>query len=253
MDLEQDSPETVEDEPAAPNEGGDGGEAAVEDRAPASERVSDPRAREDSTFAQRHVDAGREAEARYWREEAERNRRELEQLRAAQRPDPREEQARLEAMDPEQRITYIFEKQQRDSQNQVAGLELRTSAQIDRLKFDAELSRTAAELGWSSAKRAKLDAEVEQWYNSIANQAFQNGQPLLVSRVDLLDKKLGQEMRTNGAKAVKSAAATGKANTARQATKMTPASSNVTGKSSGMTKAQESIKLMVEAGVLDMS
>jgi hypothetical protein len=247
MDLDQDPPEPVDNEPSAPQEGGDGGEAAV-DTAPASEPLS----REDPTFTQEHVNAGREVEARYWREEAERNRRELEALRAAQRPDPREEQARLEAMDPEQRITYIFEKQQRESHNQVAGLELRTTAQIDRLKFEGELARTAAELGWSSARRAKFDSEVEQWYNSIAQQAFQNGQPLLVTRVDLLDKKLGFEMRTNGAKAVKAATAAGKANTARQSAKMTPASSNVTGKSTGMTKAQEAIKLMTEAGVLEM-
>jgi hypothetical protein len=242
MDLEQDPPEPVENEPVSPQEGGDGGETVVEDTSPASEPVSGRQTRDDA----------RESEARYWREEADRNRRELEQLRAAQRQDPREEQARIEAMDPEQRVLYFVEKGNRENQSLVSQIEHRTASQIDQLKFDAELDKAQRELGWTSAKRAQYSSEVEQFYSQLANQAIQSGTRLSVSRLDLLDHKIGREMRTNGARAVKTAAATGKANTARQATRMTPASSNVTGKSTGMTKAQESMKRMVEAGVLEM-
>lgn len=193
-----------------------------------------------------------EAQARFFQEEYEKTRRETDALRAAQRPDPREEQARLEAMDPEQRITYIFEKSQADSKNQIAMVEARSTSQFDRLQFNAELSKVASDFGWSSAKRTQMDQEVEQWYNAIARDALRNGQPMLVTRVDLLDKKMGQEMRTSGAKALRGASDKGKANIAKQSAKMTPASSNVTGKSTGKTKAQESIERMLAAGVLEM-
>lgn len=242
MELEQDPPEPVENEPSSTQQGSDGGEAVVEDTEPASEPVSGRQTRDDA----------REAEARYWREEADRNRRELEQLRTAHRQDPREEQARIDAMDPEQRVLYFVEKGNRENQSLVANIEQRTSSQIDQIKFDTELDKAQRELGWSSAKRAQYSSEVEQFYNQLATQAIQAGTRLTVSRIDLLDHKIGREMRTNGAKAVKTAAAVGKANTAKQAAKMTPASSNVSGKSTGMTKAQESMKRMLEAGVLEM-
>ena len=244
MDLEQDPPEPVDDAPIAPQDGGDGGEATIGDSAPASEPRSDfsseaSRARDDAREA-------REAEARYWREEAERNRRELDQLRAAQRPDPREEQARIDAMDPEQRVLYYVDKGQREAQNQVAQVEARTTAQIDQLKFESELATTAANLGWSSAQKARYAAEVEAQYNSYLQRN------LTIPRGALLRHRLGDELMAHGVKAVKSATAAGKTNIARQSAKMTPASSNVTGKSTGMTKAQESMKRMLDAGVLEM-
>jgi hypothetical protein len=237
MDLEQDPPETVEDEPAAPQEGSDGGEASVEDTAPASEPSSARSGRDDAIAAQ----------ARFYQEQAEQYRREVEHLRAAQRQDPREEQARIDAMDPEQRVLYVVEKGQRESQNQVAAIQAQTTAQIDQLKFEQELSGAAANLGWSSAQRSRYSAEVESQYNIYAQRG------LTIPRAALLRHKLGDELMTQGVKAVKSATSAGKANIARQSARMTPASSNVTGKSSGMTKAQESMKRMIEAGVLEMN
>jgi hypothetical protein len=237
MDLDQDPPEPVDSEPAAPLEGGDGGEASVEDNAPASEPSSARSGRDDAIASQ----------ARFYQEQAEQYRREVEQLRAAQRPDPREEQARIDAMDPEQRVLYFVEKGQRESQSQVAQIQAQTTAQIDQLKFDAQLNQTAQNLGWSNAQRARYAAEIEQMYNSLVQRN------MTIPRGDLLRHKLGDELMTQGVKAVKSATSAGKANIAKQSARMTPASSNVTGKSSGMTKAQESMKRMVEAGVLEMN
>lgn len=239
MDLEQDPPENIEDEP----ESHQGGEAPSDDPAPSSE----PRSRQDEGAIDRHSrEDGIASQARFYQEQAEQYRREVEQLRAAQRPDPREEQARIDAMDPEQRVLYFVEKGQRESQNQVAQIEARTSAQIDQLKFESELATAAANLGWSSAQRAKYAADVESQYSTYAQRN------MTIPRAALLRHKLGDELMTQGVKAVKSATSAGKANIARQSAKMTPASSNVTGKSTGTTKAQESMKKMLEAGVLEM-
>lgn len=237
MDLEQDTPETVENEPAAPQEGSDGA-ASTDDTSPSSEPVSQDRHGRDDAVA---------AQARFYQEQLEVTRRELEHLRAAQRPDPREEQARIDAMDPEQRVLYYVDKGQRESQSQVAAVQAHTTALIDQLKFDAQLSQTAQSLGWSSAQRAKYAAEIEQMYNSLVSRN------MTIPRGDLLRHRLGDELMSSGAKAVKGASDKGKANIAKQSSKMTPASSNVTGKSTGMSKAQESMKRMIEAGVLDMS
>lgn len=237
MDLEQDAPEPVDNEPAPIQEDGGGAPAATEDHAPASEPVSQDRHGRDEGMA---------AQARFYQEQLENTRRELEQLRSMQRPDPREEQARIDAMDPEQRVLYYVDKGQRESQSQVAAIQASTTAQIDQLKFEAELSTTATNLGWSSAQRARYAAEVEAQYNVYAQRG------LTIPRSALLRHRLGDEMMTSGVKAVKAATSAGKSNIGKQNAKMTPAASNVTGKSAGMTKAQESMKRMIEAGVLEM-
>jgi hypothetical protein len=237
MELEQDTPEPV-DEQVSPLEGEDRSEAVADDAAP-----SDPAPRDDGRAARDDAIA---SQARFYQEELERTRRELEAIRASQRPDPREEQARLEAMDPEQRITYIFEKGQRDNQNQVARIEAAMAAQVDQLKFESQLSQTAANLGWSSATKAKYSAEIEAMYNSLVQRN------LTIPRSDLLKHKLGDELMTSGAKAIKGASDKGKANIGAQRTKMTPASSNVTGKSTGKTKVEESRERLLQAGVLEM-
>lgn len=244
MDLEQDLPPDLADDetPVQTGEADDGATDAPEPQEPAGR--SEGRSRHDDGMVERLRSV--EAQARVYQEESERNRRELETLRAAQRVDPREEQARLEAMDPEQRITYIFEKQQRDSQSQVAQIEQRTNAQIDQLKFDAQLDKTASSLGWSTSQRAKYADEIERMYTGLAQRN------MTIPRGDLLKHKLGDELMTSGAKAIKGAGDKGKANIARQAARMTPAASNVTGKSAGKTKAQESMDRMLQAGVLEI-
>lgn len=245
MDLEQDPHDIhLEDISDPPNDGSGGGESSTDDSAPSSE----PRSRQDEgpIFDRHSRDDGIASQARFYQEQAEQYRREVEQLRAAQRPDPREEQARVDAMDPEQRVLYFVEKGQRESQAQVAQIQQQTTAQIDQLKFDAQLNQTASNLGWSSAQRAKYAADIEQMYGSLSQRN------MTIPRGDLLRHKLGDELMTQGVKAVKAATSAGKANIARQSAKMTPAASNVTGKSTGMTKAQESMKRMLEAGVLEM-
>ena len=236
MDLEQEPPETVETEPATPE--------VADEPDIADSPSSEPRSRQDDVLTERLRSV--EAQARVYQEEAERNRRELEAMRQAQRVDPREEQARIDAMDPEQRVLYLYDKGTRQTEAQIANIESRTTAQIDQLKFDAQLDKTSANLGWSSAQKARYAAEVEAQYN----YWLQRG--TMVPRSDLLKHKLGDELMTTGAKAIKGATDKGKANIAKQSSKMTPASSNVTGKSTGKSKAQEAMERMLQAGVLEM-
>jgi hypothetical protein len=240
MELDQNNPEAIEDEPIIPGgEQGDGGDSSIADT-PSDEPVS----RHDDGAAERLRSV--EAQARYFQEEAERHRRELEAIRASHRPDPREEQARLEAMDPEQRISYLFERRARESDERVAAVTASTTAQIDQLKFDSELNHTASQLGWSNAQKAKYASEIEAQYNNYARQN------MTIPRGALLRHKLGDEMINSGAKAIKGAADKGRANIARQTSRMTPASSNTTGKPTGKTKAQESMERLLQAGVLEM-
>lgn len=249
MDLDQDPPESLETEPQAAPEA-DAGEI-VEDSGREPEPPSRSAPREDSGRYER--EAAREAEARYWREEAERNRRELDNLQAAYRSQPQENDDQLrERLGPEGYILAQFDRQTNAFRaSQYAG-EIRTAAQIDQLKFENELDGVQRNLGWSADKKAKISAEIENWYGNIARNAMQSGQPLMISRIDLLDKINGREMRTNGARAVKAASDKGRQNISRQSARMTNASSNMTGRSAGKSKAEESLQRMIEAGVVEM-
>src|SRR4030088_2116039 len=108
MNLEKEATDSREEqeldaEPDTPQEDAGGEDASRQSDAP-SEPDTGRGSRREEELAERLRSV--EAQARFYQEENERTRRDLETSRSAQRPDPREEQARIEAMDPEQRVLY---------------------------------------------------------------------------------------------------------------------------------------------------
>lgn len=241
MELENELPQDAEIEKQSPAETVQESEQeATQDQAPASESPTS------STRDTRETDRLRavETQARIYQEELDRTRRELDALRSSQREDPRAEQARLEAMDPEQRILYHFDKARQEDQARLVATQAQTVAQIDRMKFEASVAQNPA---WK-----KFDAEIEQMYNRIAGQAISAGQPVMITRNDLLKHRLGEEVMNSLGKTTAAAAARGKTNIQRQNSPMIRASSNATGAATAKSAAEASRERMLKAGVLEM-
>ena len=160
-------------------------------------------------------------DAREAKEEAERTRRELDELRrqqAERRENPAEEQARLAAMDPEERLNYRIEKLQSANTQAYRNLEMSFKEQADKASFAVQLAQTP------SLKR--YEAKVEAIYAEHMAQAKRNG-TALPDRDTILTWVMGQSLRANAAKAVDKGRKTGAANIARQTTRPVSARGDV--------------------------
>jgi hypothetical protein len=187
--------------------------------------------------AQRREDSIREllAEQRRHREALERREAELAAREARlNQPAPVD----LAAMDPESRLTYHLQQERQERTSHA----ISTRAEIDQLKFSNYIAR--------NPEYAKYEERVEQLYQQGLRNAAQTGNAsALTPRELLLDILVGQDVRKNGAKALKTAQARGQANIQRQTTKPANLSGNV-GKTSKqeLSPAQAALQRLSGAG-----
>ncbi len=169
---------------------------------------------------ERTVLAAKQA-AREAKEEAERSRRELEEYRKQQselRVNPAEEQARLAAMDPEERINYRIEQAQRANTAALRNLELSFKEQADKAAFAVRVAQDPS--------LRKYEAKVDAIYAEHMANAKRNGTPP-PDRATILPWVIGQEVLKGSAKAVDKSRKAGAANIARQTTKPVSARGDV--------------------------
>ena len=146
------------------------------------------------------------------REEAERTRRELDEFRRQQteRVNPAEQEARLAAMDPEERINYRIDQAQQANTKALRNLELSFKEQADKATFEVTLAQQPS--------LKKYEGKVEAIYAEHMANAKRNG-TAPPDRATILPWVIGQEVLKSSAKAVDKGRKAGAANIARQTTR----------------------------------
>lgn len=225
-----------------PSNGGD-----QQDEGP--DTTSDPQLSDEPTGgrAARREDSLRDLieENRRSREAVERARAELDAERNRySQPDPRVEQERIAQMDPESRLRHETQQSLNQLRQENLGSQFRTAAQIDKMSFESKYG--------SSAHFRKHDAEIEKQYQSQFQNAWRQGRPdYLLSREVILKQLVGDDVVTNGEKALKAARDTGQRNIQRQTTRAGNVSGNVRPSKSQDNAAEAALKRMRAAGVLE--
>lgn len=174
--------------------------------------VDAPAPRREPGRQERAVLAAKQA-AREAKEEVERTRREFEDFRRQQterRENPAELEARLAAMDPEQRINYRLDQMAASQSAATRSLEMTFKEQADKAAFAVQLAQDPG--------LKKYEADVEKIYAGHLADAKRTGGPL-PDRATILPWVVGQRVLRSSAKAVEKGRKTGAANIARQTTR----------------------------------
>lgn len=177
----------------------DGGQRADdEDDGQGDERESlqgakDEDGQEDDEGSRQAVSRGRGAnrfqslrnENRELAERTTRLQREMDELKAQRAqpamPDPEIERIRMDAMSPEERLEYKFEKSQQENRRELNAMQFRLAAESDRASFNATLAQ--------SPKLSRFKEEVEH----VHMEQLRKGAP--VDRETILNFVVGKAVR----------------------------------------------------------